>query len=182
MTLEVPDLPFKSPKTEDKRDNELALERLNSKIKEAVSEIVVQTNTDIEALESQLTGDIATLQTQVTTNTTDIATNVADIATNVANISTNTTALLTKVEEDPALAAIVLPEPAQDGTVQSQSSGGVQNANNLEDQYWNRGGTGGGNLNLKGWHGVFTEKFQAIYDNQVELRDKINEIVTIING
>lgn len=180
MTLEVSDLPFKSPKTENQRDNELALERLNGKIKDAVSEIVVQTNTDIEALESQITGDIALLQTQVTTNTSNIATNVADIATNLANITTNTTALLTKVEEDPALAAVVLPEGAQSGTVTPSTQSGVIDNGDLNDIAWNDTQTGGSQR--IGWHGVFTQKFQAIYDNQVELRNKINEIVTIING
>lgn len=179
MTLEVSDLPFKSPKTENQRDNELALERLNGKIKDAVSEIVVQTNTDIEALESQITGDIASLQTQVTTNTSNIATNVADIATNLANITTNTTALLTKVEEDPALAAAVLSNGAQVGTViVSTNPNGVIDNGDLNDTAWNRSTSS----RPKGWHGQFTDKFQAIYDNQVELRDKINEIVTIING
>lgn len=180
MTLEVPDLPFKSPKTEDQRDNELALERLNDKIKDAVSEIVVQTNTDIEALESQITGDIAALQTQVDTNTAGIATNVAAIATNVADISANTTALLTKVEEDPALAAITLPYGAQSGTVTPSTQGGVIDNGGLTDTAWNNTQTGGGGR--IGWHGVFTQKFQAIYDNQVALRNKINELVTIING
>ena len=177
MTISHKDKPFKAPKTDDQRDQELAMERLNEKIRDGISEVVVQANTDIAALKSDLEGDITTLTGTVTTNTTNITTNTTNIAANTSSIGTINTALLTKVDEDATLAAAVLPEAAQSGIVQLQSAGGVWDSNNMDGFDWNRSNTA-----RKGWHGVFTEKFQAIYDNQVALRNKINEIVTIING
>lgn len=179
MTLAVPDKPFKSPKTDNQRDNELGMERLNAKIKDSVSDIIVQANADIEGLRTDLEGDISTLTVTVTTNATNITTNTTNIGSLNTNISTNTTAILTKVNKNAALAAIVLPEGVQDGIViDSSDPNGVIDSNVLTDDAWNKS-TGS---RPKGWHGQFTDKFQAVYDNQVALRDKINAIVTIING
>ena len=179
MTISHSDKPFKAPKTDDQRDKELAMERLNEKIRDGISEVIVQANTDIADLKTALEGDITTLTGTVTTNTSSIATNTSSIATNTTNIASNVTALLTKVDEDASLAAAVLPAGAQSGTVTaSTSSNGVIDNGDLNDTAWNRSTAS----RPKGWHGQFTDKFQAIYDNQVELRDKINEIVTIING
>lgn len=177
MTISHKDKPFKAPKTDDQRDQELAMERLNEKIRDGISEVVVQANTDISALESNLQGQITTNSTNITTNSNSITTINSDITTINTSITTINNTLLTKVDEDATLAAAVLPEAAQSGIVQEQSQGGVWDSNNMDGQDWNRSNTA-----RKGWHGVFTEKFQAIYDNQVALRNKINEIVTIING
>jgi len=180
MTISHSDKPFKAPKTDNQRDKELAMERLNEKIRDGISEVIVQANTDIAALKSDLEGDITTLTGTVTTNTTNITANATNIATNTSSIGTINATLLTKVDEDANLAAITLPYGAQSGTVTSSTQGGVIDNGGLTDTAWNDTQTGGSQR--IGWHGVFTLKFQAIYDNQVALRNKINEIVTIING
>ena len=115
MTISHSDKPFKAPKTDDQRDKELAMERLNEKIRDGISEVIVQANTDIAALKSELDGDITTLTTSVTTNTTNIATNTTNIATNTSSIGTINTTLLKKIEEVATTATAVLPEGAQSG-------------------------------------------------------------------
>lgn len=152
----VANYPFHSPATDDKRDNELAMERLNSKIKGSV--------TLINTLETSLTSQIDTNTANIATNTTNIATNTGNISTNTTSIGTLSSSLAAKVDEDATLVDVSIPNGTQPG--------GYGTVFTLTQSEWN----------AKGYANWYQSQFDLIEADIAALQSKINEICLIIRG
>ena len=159
----VANYPFHSPATDDKRDNELAMERLNSKIKGSV--------TLINTLETSLTSQIDTNTANITTNTTNIATNTGNISTNTASIGTLSSSLAAKVDEDATLVDVSIPNGTYTAQLGTQP-GGYQSVATLTQSEWN----------AKGYANWYQSQFDLIEADIAALQSKINEICLIIRG
>jgi len=181
VTGSVSDLPFHPPATEDKRDTELAFERLDQKIVGSVTRVTTL-ETGLTAANASIatnTASIATNATGIATNATDIATNATDIATNTTNITTNATnltsavstintALAAKVDEDGTISNVTLPYP----NYQSGDFSGTDNYNQMSIANWNNGS----------FSQQLYYKLEALQDNILELQTKINQIATAMRG
>lgn len=155
----VADYPFHAPATGDKRDNELAMQRLNEKIRGSV--------TQITTLDTSLTS----LTSTVATNTSNIATNTTNIGNNTTSISNFNAALALKVDEDAALTDVTVPN----GTYTSQLGtipGGYGTVFTLTQSEWN----------AKGYAAWYQTQFDLIEADISSLQSKINEICAIIRG
>jgi len=164
--IHVPDLPFKSPKTDDQRDNELALERLNTKIKDSVSELSVQVTDAISTIDPQLQA----LQQQIDTLDTRCDGFDASITANIDAITLiNTTAVF----KDDSIVNVTLPNDFNE-------SGQVQDYGldaNLTADNWNNQPT-----QNQAFGNQFSYKFLRIFENIQALETKVNELVAIIKG
>jgi hypothetical protein len=179
----VSDLPFHPPATDDKRDAELAFDRLDKKIAGSVTRV-----TTLETGLTTANASIATNATNIATNATDVATNAANIATNVSNIATNVTniatnasdltsavstintALAAKVDET-TIAAASVPNSASTGVVNTGWGITYQNSSyNLDVVDWN-------NSQMDAF---FDSQFFFIHENILHLQTKINQIITAI--
>ncbi len=163
----VSSLPFHSPALGDKRDNELAMERLNEKIRGSVTQI-----TTLDTSLTSLTATVGTNTTNIATNTTNIATNTANISTNTSSISTINTTLPTKVDESASLTDVSVTNGAYTATLgqRPDSSGGYVTF--LSQNNWNNGG-------YAAW---FDQEFDKIETDIADLQSKINAICAIIRG
>lgn len=166
ITGSVADYPFHAPATGDKRDNELAMQRLNEKIRGSVTQI-----TTLDASVSSLESTVATNTTNIATNTSNISTNTTNIGTNSTAISTINTALALKVDEDAALTNVTVTNGAYTGTVGPRIGGGSYQTF-LTQNNWNNGG----------WADWFDQEFDKIETDISDLQTKINEICAIIRG
>lgn len=177
----VSDLPFHPPATDDKRDAELAFDRLDKKIAGSVTRVTTLETGLTTANASIATNatNIATNATNVANNTTNIATNTTDIATNVTNIATNAsnltssvgtinTALAAKVDEDSAIANVTLPYPGY----QSGDFAGTDNYTNFSISNWNNGS----------FSQQLYYRLEALQDNILALQTKVNQIATAMRG
>lgn len=158
----VADYPFHAPATGDKRDNELAMQRLNEKIRGSVTQI-----TTLDSSLTSLTATVSTNTSNISTNTTNIATNTTNIGTNTTAIGTINTALPLKVDEDSTLTNVAVTYGAYTGTV-----GGSGYTNLLSQNNWNNGG----------WAAWFDQEFDKIETDISDLQTKINQICAIIRG
>ena len=162
----VADYPFHAPATGDKRDNELAMQRLNEKIRGSVTQI-----TTLDSSLTSLTATVETNTSNISTNTTNIATNTTNIGTNTTAIGTINTALPLKVDEDAALADVTVTNGAYTATVGPRIGGGSYQTF-LTQNNWNNGG----------WADWFDQEFDKIETDISDLQTKINQICAIIRG
>jgi len=163
----VSSYPFHSPATGDKRDNELAMERLNEKIRGSVTQI-----TTLDTSLTSLTSTVETNTTNIATNTTNISTNTSNISTNTSSISTINTTLATKVDEDGALSDVSVTNGSYTATLgqRPDASGGYVTF--LSQNNWNNGG-------YAAW---FDQEFDKVEADIADLQTKINQICAIIRG
>ena len=159
----VSSLPFHSPALGDKRDNELAMERLNEKIRGSVTQI-----TTLDTSLTSLTATVGTNTTNIATNTTNIATNTTNISTNTSSISTINTTLATKVDESSSLTDVSVTNGSYTATV----SGSGFSSTWLSTSNWNN----------TSWSTFFNAEFDKIETDIADLQSKINEICAIIRG
>lgn len=162
----VSSLPFHSPALGDKRDNELAMERLNEKIRGSVTQI-----TTLDTSLTSLTATVGTNTTNIATNTTNISTNTTNISTNTSSISTINTTLATKVDESSSLTDVSVTNGAYTATLGSRIGGGNYSTF-LSQNNWNNGG-------YADW---FDAEFNKIETDIADLQSKINAICAIIRG
>ena len=180
----VADYPFHAPATGDKRDNELAMERLNEKIRGGVTRI-----STLEVDLNTLDATVSTNTSNIATNTSDIATNASNIATNTSNISTNTSSITTinntlstdlplKVDEDSGFADI--------GTMNYSSSPySAYPPSNWLGNVSTTGNTPSFNYSdwaNYGWAAFFQYQFNLIRDDMDDMKTKVNAICAKIRG
>lgn len=180
----VSDLPFHPPATNDKRDAELAFDRLDKKIVGSVTRVTTL-ETGLTAANSNIatnTTNIASNTTNVASNTTNIATNATNIATNASGVTTNATnatnltnsvstintSLGTKVDEDGTISDVTLPYP----NYLSGDFAGSDNYNQMSIANWN--------------NGSFSQelywKLAAVHANILALQTKVNQIAVAMRG
>jgi len=179
----VSDLPFHPPATDDKRDAELAFDRLDKKIAGSVTRV-----TTLEAGLTTANASISTNATNIATNATNVAGNTTNIATNTTNIATNTTNIATNASDltsavstiNTALAAKVDETTIASASVPNVASTGVVNTG------WGIQFSGSSyNLDVQDWNNsqmdaFFDSQFFFIHENILHLQTKINQIITAI--
>jgi hypothetical protein len=181
----VSDLPFHPPATDDKRDAELAFDRLDKKIAGGVTRV-----TTLEAGLTTANASISTNETNIATNATNVATNTTNIATNTTNIATNVTNIATNASNLASEVSTI--NTALDGKVNETAMSFVNVPNSAStgnaSTGWGISASGSTyNLDVADWSAsnfdnFFNAQFSYIHINIITLQNKINQIVTQING